>query len=327
MNKINWGIIAPGNIATTFCTALKEVDSAQLYSVASRTPSKAKAFADSFGFVKHAQNQQELLADPLIDIVYIASPHMFHADTAIECLKAGKAVLCEKPMSINSSEAERIFATATQYNTFFMEAVWTRFMPVYHQVLNWVNDGLIGDVKMVQASFGISRAFDPSHRLYDLNLAGGALLDVGIYPITFAQMVMQAPPEKISAFAHIGQSSVDESNAVTLQYKNGAIASLNSAINTKTSHEAWIYGTKGNIKIPDFWHPQTAELKTDDTETAVSIEHRVNGYEYEIEEVHKCLQAQLIESPTMSWQHSETVMKIMDEVRSQVGLKYPNEVT
>lgn len=326
MKKINWAIIAPGNIATTFCTALKEVESAQLYSVASRTPAKAKAFAESVGFVKYAQSQQELLADPLVDVVYIASPHIFHADTAIECLKAGKAVLCEKPMSINASEAERIFTIAKEQNTFFMEAVWTRFMPVYQQVLDWVNDGLIGDVKMVQASFGISRPFDPSHRLYDLNLAGGALLDVGIYPITFAQMIMQDVPQKISAFAHIGQSKVDESNAVTLQYKNGALASLNSAINTKTSHEAWIYGSKGNIKIPNFWHPQTAQLITDSAKDTVSIEHKVNGYEYEIDEVHKCLNAQLIESPTMSWLHSKTVLSIMDEVRSQIELAYPNEV-
>jgi predicted dehydrogenase len=325
MKKINWGVIAPGNIATKFCTALQEVESAELYSVASRTPTKAKTFADKFNFVKYAQHQQELLSDPLLDVVYIASPHMFHADAAIECLKAGKSVLCEKPMSINSSEADLIFTTAKDHNTFFMEAVWTRFMPVYQQIFKWIDEGLIGEVKMLQASFGISRPFDPSHRLYDLNLAGGALLDVGIYPITFAQMVMQEAPERISAFAHIGQSGVDESNAITLQYKNGTTASLNSAINSKTSHEAWIYGTKGNIKIPEFWHPQSAQLETEDTKESVSINHKINGYEYEIEEVHNCLQAKLLESPNMSWEQSKTVVNIMDEVRSQVGLKYPNE--
>ena len=327
MKKINWGIIAPGNIATTFCTALSGVSSAQLYSVASRTPSKAKAFAENFGFIKYANNQQELLADPLVDVIYIASPHVFHADTAIECLRAGKAVLCEKPMSINMFEAEQIFAIAKEHNTFFMEAVWTRFMPVYQHILDWINDGLIGEVKMLQASFGISRPFDPEHRLYDVKLAGGALLDVGIYPITFAQMILQETPNEISASAHIGPSHVDESNAMTFKYENGVIASLNSSITTKTSHEAWIYGTKGNIKIPSFWHPQTAQLNTDITDESVTIEHVINGYEYEIEEVHKCLEAQLLESPKMSWESSKTIMKIMDEVRSQIGLKYPNEAS
>ena len=184
-----------------------------------------------------------------------------------------------------------------------------------------------GEVKMLQASFGISKPFDPEHRLYDVKLAGGALLDVGIYPITFAQMILQETPNEISASAHIGPSHVDESNAMTFKYENGVIASLNSSITTKTSHEAWIYGTKGNIKIPSFWHPQTAQLNTDITDESVTIEHVINGYEYEIEEVHKCLEAQLLESPKMSWESSKTIMKIMDEVRSQIGLKYPNEAS
>lgn len=325
MKKINWAIIAPGKIATTFCSALKEIDSAQLYSVASRSPSKAKAFANKFGFVKHAQNQQALLADPLIDIVYIASPHTFHTETAIECLKAGKAVLCEKPMSINSSEAERVFAAAKEHNTFFMEAVWTRFMPIYQQVLKWVDDGLIGEIKMLQASFGILKPYDPSHRLYDIELAGGALLDVGIYPITFAQMLMQEAPEKISAVAHIGKSGVDENNGVTLRYKNGVIATLSSAINTKSSHDGWIYGSKGSIQIPNFWQAQSALLTSEDCHHSMSIEHKINGYEYEIEEAHRCLQENLLESPRMNWKSSAIIMNIMDKVRSEIELQYPSE--
>lgn len=325
MKKTNWAIIAPGNIARTFSKALQGVESARLYSVASRSANKAEAFAKDMGFDTFAESQEELLADPLVDIVYIASPHVFHADTAIECLQAGKAVLCEKPMAINSSEAERVFQTAKQHHTFYMEAVWTRFMPVLHQVLRWIQEGQIGEVKMVQASFGISKPFAPSHRLYDLKLAGGALLDVGIYPITFAQMIMQKVPEQILASANIGQSGVDESNAVTLKYPGGAIASVNSAISTQTSHEAWVYGSKGKIKIPTFWHPQEAFLFTDSGEERHSTAHKVNGYEYEIEEVQRCLLHGLIESPEMTWQHSKIVLTIMDEVRKQIGLRYPHE--
>lgn len=328
MKELNWAIMAPGNIAAKFATALQGVDSAKLYSVASRNPHKATEFANRFSFEKSAASYAELLADPKVDVVYIASPHSLHAEQSISCLQAGKAVLCEKPMTVNTTEAEAVFSLAKKKNLFYMEAVWTRFMPTLQKVRQWIEDGHIGEVEMIQANFGFCFPFEASHRLYDKTLAGGALLDLGIYPITFAQWVMQQAPSDISAVGQIGQSGVDEKNAILLHYPSGGIAVLNSSITAETTNEAWIFGSKGKIKIPQFWQCQQAILFEGDSrnnseiETVFDAPHRVNGYEYEIEEVHKCLSEQLIESPILPWNESITIMRIMDEVRNQIGLRY-----
>ena len=325
MKKINWGILAPGKIARSFATALQGLESAHLYSVASRNPDRAKAFAKAFNVETRADSYDALIADPKVDVIYIASPHTFHAEHAIACLRAGKAVLCEKPMTINSADAQRVVDVARQHNTFYMEAVWTRFMPIFKHIRQWIDNGDIGDIQMLQASFGIAAPYNERHRLYDMTLAGGSLLDLGIYPITFAQWVMQVPPDHIAALAKIGQSGVDERTGIVLSYPNAVIATLNAAITSRTSHEAWIFGSKGNVKIPRFWQGEQATLIVDDKEETITAAHRINGYEGEIEEVHRCLKAGLIESPIMSWYESLTVMGIMDEVRAQIGLRYPME--
>ncbi len=324
MNTVNWAILAPGNIARSFATALQGVDKAKLYSVASRQPEKAMAFAHEFGFETSAKSFADLLADPRVDVIYIASPHAFHAAQSIACLEAGKAVLCEKPMTLNAIQARHVFDVAKRRNLFYMEAVWTRFMPVLAQLRKWLDEGAIGEVEMVQANFCFSMPFDASHRMFDKSLGGGALLDLGIYPITFAQWLMQQAPTQVAATGVIGKSGVDEKNIVTLKYPNGVLASLTSGATANASNDAWIFGSKGKIKIPDFWHCQEAMLFRDDAQPVghISIPHRINGYEYEIEEVHRCLKAGLIESPDMSWQESLGVMAIMDQVRGQIGLEY-----
>jgi len=325
METINWGILAPGNIANSFAEALRGVPSAHLYSVASRDAGRARAFAQLHDFDTSADSYEALIKDPNVDAIYIASPHTFHAEQSIRCLQAGKAVLCEKPMTINAHEARRVIDAAQQYNTFYMEAVWTRFMPILKQVRRWIDDGEIGEIQLIQASLGFDISPEVRHRLYDPALAGGSLLDVGIYPITFAQWVMQEPPQQIAALAQMHSSGVDERAGIVLRYTNGVIATLNSAITARTSHDAWIFGSKGNIKLPRFWMAEEATLITGEEQTTVSRPHTINGYEGEIEEVHRCLQTGLIESPTMSWQKSLSVMEIMDEVRAQIGLRYPME--
>ena len=325
MKEINWGILAPGSIAHKFAQALQGVEDANLYSVASRNSQRASSFADQYGFTKAADDYEALLADPNVDAIYIASPHMVHAEQSIACLNAGKAVLCEKPMTVNADDAEKVIAIARETGTFYMEAVWTRFMPIYQQIRQWISDGLIGEVHMVQASFGFGREFDPDNRLFDPNLAGGALLDMGIYPITFAQWVFGGTPQRITALSHLGKSGVDERIGMVLQYDDGQIASLNSTVNATTMHDAWIYGSKGNIRVPLFWCANSASLIIDGVEQTIDTPHKVNGYEWEIKEVHRCLEQGLIESPVMSWQESVNVMRIMDEIRAQIGLEYPFE--
>lgn len=323
--KINWAILAPGNIAKKFATALKGVSDAHLYSVASRSSERAQAFAEEFGFETFAHDYDALIRDPKVDVIYIASPHTFHVEQSIACLEAGKAVLCEKPMSINVQGAQRVFDTAKANNTFYMEAVWTRFMPSLDKVRDLINSGAIGDVQTAQASFGIDVPFDETHRLYNKSLAGGALLDVGIYTVTFAQWLMQAMPEKITANAVIGDTGVDQRTSISLRYPKGQLVSLNSAIDSRSNHEAWIFGSKGRIRMSSFWQCQEAMLETEQGQTLIPMPHRINGYEGEIEETNRCLREGKIQSERLTWDESLSVMQIMDEARQQIGLRYSED--
>jgi len=330
MKNTNWAIIAPGNIAEKFATALQAVNGAHCYSVASRNIQRAQKFADQFGFEKVGESYQALISDPKVDAVYIASPHMLHAEQSISCLNAGKAVLCEKPMTVNSQEARKVIEAARQNNTFFMEAVWTRFMPIHRKVREWISQGQIGETEMLQASFGVAMNYGPEHRIFNSELAGGALLDLGIYPITMAQIAFAEAPSKISALAEIGVTGVDENLGMVLHYSQGQIATLNASVRATTSCDAWIFGSAGRIHLPLFWCAEVATLYKNDDTTPREVEkhqhaHAVNGYEYEIEEVQRCLNTGLLESPLLPWNESLTTMKIMDEVRSQIGLKYPFE--
>ena len=334
MKTINWGILAPGNIAHKFATALTTIEGAALHSVASRDSSRAQAFQQLYGATKYARDYAELIADHEVDAIYIASPHRYHAEHALRCLRAGKAVLCEKPMTVNLSEAEQVFTAAAEHQVFYMEAVWTRFMPIYKQISTWVSEGKIGKVGTIQASFGINVPFDAAHRLFAPELAGGALLDLGIYPITVAQMIIGQTPDRVVAAAELGKSGVDESTGMVLHYPNGAVASLNCGTRANSSLDCWIFGDQGSIHIPQFWQAESATLyqppeshhsNARENATECHRPHSVNGYEYEILEVNRCLREGLLESPLMRWQDSRDVMHIMDSVRAQIGLKFPFE--
>jgi dihydrodiol dehydrogenase / D-xylose 1-dehydrogenase (NADP) len=325
MKKINWAILAPGKMASKFATALKGVADAHLYSVASRNVTRARAFADLYDFETVAPSYDALMADPKVDVIYIASPHTLHAEQSIDCLKSGKAVLCEKPMTINADQATRVFDAAQANQSFYMEAVWTRFMPMLIKVRDIIDSGRIGEVQTAQASFGINVPFSPHHRLYDPQLAGGALLDVGIYTITFAQWLMQTAPVQITAAAQLGPTGVDQRTGLILRYPQGQVATLNASINSISNHEAWIFGSKGSIKMSSFWQCEEIAVMFDGETEIVTMPHRINGYEGEIEEVQRCLNANKIQSELFPWSESLIVMNIMDEARKQIGLRYPSE--
>jgi len=325
MTKINWAIIAPGNIAKKFATALQGVQNVNLYSVASRNLSRAQEFARDYGFETVAESYEILIADPRVDVIYIASPHTLHVEQSIACLNAGKSVLCEKPMSINAADAKRVFDAARVNNVFYMEAVWTRFMPMLDKARELIDGDSIGEIQTVQASFGIDVPFSPKHRLHNPQLAGGALLDVGIYTITFAQWLMQTPPVQVSALSQLGKTGVDERTGVILRYPGGQVATLNSAITSRSNHEAWIFGSKGSIQMSSFWQCQEMILHANGSSERFNMPHRINGYEGEIEEVNRCLNEGKIQSDIFPWSESLTVMEIMDEARSQIGLRYPAE--
>ncbi len=327
MKTIRWGILGLGNIAKAFVTGLRAVPDAQVVAVGSRSLIKAQAFAAEFcpdHSVSAHGSYAALAADPAVDVIYIATPHPMHLADALLCLEAGKAVLCEKPIAVNAKQVEQMIAVARRKQVFLMEAMWTRFLPVMVQVRQWLQEGAIGQPRQVAADFGFRGPWEPDGRLLNPAYAGGALLDVGIYPIAFAAMVFGAQPQSIGGTAHIGTTGVDEQAAISLGYVGGGQAALRCAIQTETPQQARIDGTEGSIVLPNkFWQATTATLTAGTRNETISLPHVANGYEYEAMEVGRCLRAGIMESPIMPLAESLALMRILDTLRQQWGLRYP----
>ncbi len=325
-HPVRWGLIGPGSIANSFATGLRAVPGASLNAVASRDRDRAAAFAARYGAATAYGNVEDLAADPAVDAIYIATPHPHHAAVARICLAAGKAVLCEKPITMNAGELVELIELAKARRVFLMEAMWTRFLPIMGRVRAWLAEGAIGEPRLVQADFGCRNGWDPAGRWLNPALGGGALLDVGIYVLAFGYQVFGAQPERIAGFAHLGATGVDEQAAMMLRWSGGRLASLTCAVRTNTPHVARINGTDGSIVIPDFWHATSATLTTSAGRSeAVTLPFAANGYEYEAIEVGRCLAAGLVESPVMGWDESLSIQRSMDELRRQWGLVYPGE--
>jgi predicted dehydrogenase len=245
-----------------------------------------------------------------------------HCEHTLLALDAGKAVLCEKPFAVSAREARLMIERARARKLFLMEAMWTRFNPITVQVRRWLAEGRIGEPRLATVDFGFRTAWNPESRLLNPALAGGALLDVGVYVLAYASMVFGRPAQ-IQAVSHIGETGVDEQTAIVLRYGGGQIASLTCAVRTPTPHGARIYGTEGAIEIPAFWHAPTAKLirlKEDPVEATGDF-----GFRYEIAETHACLAAGKTESDAMPLAETLAIAETMDEVRRQIGLRYPFE--
>ncbi len=324
-NKIRWGIISTGNIATSFAEGLQVVEDAELVAVGSRSQNSADAFGEKFNIPNLHDSYEALVNDPNVDAVYIGTPHPFHKDNALLCLEAGKAVLCEKPFTVNADDANVVIEAAKTKGLFLMEALWSRFLPAIVKMKALIADGAIGEVRMVQADFGFRAPLDPEHRLFAPELAGGALLDVGVYPINMAWMVLGAPAD-IQTTVHIGQTGVDEQVGMLFHYAGGPIAVLSCATRTETQKEAIISGTEGVIRVDaNWWQADKITLiKGEDTQV-FEFPFDANGYEYEAREVGRCLRAGLTESPHMTHAETLAIMQTMDAIRAQWGLTYPME--
>jgi predicted dehydrogenase len=321
---IRWGIIGLGAIARKFASDLAYVPDARLVAVGSRSLAKATAFAAEFTAARAYASYQELIADREVDAIYVATPHPMHRADAISCLEGGKAVLCEKPFAVNHGELERVIAVARHARVFLMEAMWTRFLPAMVRVREWIAGGAIGDPRMLSADFGFRCAWDPASRLLDPALGGGALLDVGVYTVALAQQLF-GPPERIAGLATIGATGVDEQSAFIFAHAHGRLSVLSCAVRTATPQEARIDGENGRITIPAFWHATTARLAASDRNEQIETPFPGNGYQYEAIEVGRCLRAGLLESPAMTHGESLHIMRTMDELRRQWGLRYPGE--
>jgi predicted dehydrogenase len=340
MQTVRWGILSTGYIANLFAEGLTAVDSAEIKAVGARSRSSAEAFGERWGVPNRHAGYEALARDPDVDVIYIGTPHPYHFEHTLLCLEAGKHVLIEKPFAMNARQARQMIELARSKGLFLMEAMWTRFLPAMVQVREWLAAGAIGEVEMARANLSFMAEFDPASRLFAPELGGGSLLDVGIYPISFASMIFGAP-KTIASTACLGQTGTDDRSAYLLGYEGGKTALLSSAVRLGVPVEAEIIGTQGYIKIHEPWiNPRVVTLATPaapgvesrlifegnvfDTQT-VHLPTQGNGYNYEAIEVGECLRAGRRESRVMPLDESLAIMETLDAIRGQWGLAYPNE--
>jgi predicted dehydrogenase len=326
MKAVRWGILGTGGIARTFVDGLGSLPEAEVLAVGSRSEASAAAFAGEKEIPRHYGAYEGLAEDPDVDVVYVATPHPFHAENAELCLRAGKAVLCEKPFTLNAAEAERVVGLARERGLFLMEGMWTRFFPLMQEVRRLVTEGTIGEVRMLNVDFGFRAELDPASRLFDPALGGGALLDVGVYCVSMASMVLGRPTEAIGLF-HLGETGVDEQASIVLEYEGGRLANLSIGVRTASPQEATIMGTDGYVRIHSpWWRPSSTTISRPGREDE-TVEKPVsgNGFGYEAAEVMRCLERGETESAIMPLDETIAVMRTMDGLRAAWGLEYPGE--
>ncbi len=327
MQEIKWGIMGCGGIAHMFADSLNALDDGVLLAGASRTPGRARSFAKKHGMERVYTDYESLATDPEVNAVYIATTHNFHFENARLCLENGKHVLCEKPFTVNAAQTKELIALACEKNLFMMEAVWTRFLPAIGKLRELLAEGAIGEVLTVKADFSITGEFSADHRLRNKALAGGALLDLGIYPITFAAIVFGEQPVRIQSSAVIGETGVDDRSFFLFDYEGGRRAQLSSSFTHNAPSEGIVCGTKGYIRVPVFHAAQ--ELHIHRAGRDPEILKRPYGdnenFTFEITEAMECIAAGKIESDMLPLSETLAVMQTMDTLRAQWGLKYEGE--
>lgn len=324
--RFRWGILSTGRIAGQFADSLKNLPDAELVAVGSRTREAADRFGDAHGVPRRHVGYEALAADPEVDAIYVATPHHLHKENTLLCIRAGKAVLCEKPLAINAAEAAVMLDAARERGVFLMEAMWTRFIPLVGRLRELVRDGAIGEVRMISADFGFRAPVDEWHRLFNPETGGGALLDVGVYTVSLGSMLC-GPALRVAALAHIGSTDVDEEMGILVQYGAGRIGVMYTALRVNTPHEAMILGTEGRIRIhAPFWKPTAMTVsRAGADDEVIEMPFDPPGYQFEAEEVMRCVRAGRPESPIMPLDESLRIMKTLDELRAQCGLRYPME--
>lgn len=324
MRTIKWGILGLGKIAHKFAEGLKYVNNARLYAVGSRTAEKAENFANKYMVEKFYGSYEELAKDSDVDIIYIATPHNLHCENTIMCLENKKAVLCEKPFAINSNEVDKMIKSAKENKVFFMEGMWTRFLPHIEKIIEMIDSGKIGKPKTLFADFGFKADYLPEERLFNNKLGGGSLLDIGIYPV-FLSLLLFGKPDEIKALANIGETDVDESCGIIFKYDDGRMSVLHSTIIADTNIEAEIFGTKMSIKINPLWFMPTNIVikKKFKKPKGIHINTIGNGYNYEAEEATQCLLNNKLESERLTLSFSRDLISLLDQIRKKCGIIYP----
>ncbi|MGX1560740.1 Gfo/Idh/MocA family protein [Streptomyces sp. NPDC055506] len=328
-DTVRWGILATGGIAAAFTADLFDLPDAEVVAVASRSEESAKAFAERFGIPRAYGDWNALARDEDIDVVYVATPHTAHRTAAGLCLAAGRNVLCEKPFTLNVGEAAELVALAREHGRFLMEAMWMYCNPLVRRLKSLVDDDAIGEVRSVQADFGLAGPFPPSHRLRNPELGGGALLDLGVYPVSFAQLLLGEPSD-IAARAVLSEEGVDLQTGALLSWESGALGSVHCSIVGGTATSASVTGSRGRIDIPGgFFFPDRFVLHRDgrDAEefTADPADGPRNSLRHEATEVMRAVRAGETESPLVPLDGTLAVMRTLDAIRERVGVRYPGE--
>lgn len=326
---VRWGILATGGIAASFTANLLDMPDAEVVAVASRTDASAKAFAERFGIARAYGEWGALAEDEDVDVVYVATPHASHRAAAGLCLEAGRAVLCEKAFALNAREARDLVTLARRRGLFLMEAMWMYCHPLIRRLKALVDDGAIGEVRTVQADFGLAGPFPPAHRLRDPEQGGGSLLDLGVYPVSFAQLLLGEPSE-VTARAMLSDEGVDLQTGMLLSWESGAHALLHCSINAGTPVAASVTGSRGRIDVPNgFFYPDRFVLHRDGRDpeefTAVPEHGPRDSLKHEAAEVMHRLRAGDTESPLVPLDGTLAVMRTLDAVRERIGVRYPGE--
>lgn len=325
MGKFNVGILGSGMIAGVMAKTVNGMKDVALYAVGSRSMEKAKAFADKFGCRKAYGTYEDLVSDKKIDLIYIATPHSEHYANARLCIQYKKPVLCEKAFTANAKQAEELIHFAEEKGVFIAEAIWTRYMPLLNTITDAIDNGVIGEPKMLTANLGYAIKDVP--RLVRPELAGGALLDLGVYPLNFAAMIFGSDVEKITSACTFTKSGVDEQNSMTLTYADGRMAVLHSTMCSNTDRRGIIYGTEGYMEIANINNYEGIKIYDLSGKKVASCKRpkQITGYEYEVEACMKALKKNKLECPEMP--HAETIrmMKMMDSIRAEWGIKFPFE--
>lgn len=318
---IGWGVVATGGIADVVTSDMRLVDGTEVRAVSSRDPARAAAFAARHGIPRSYGSYQELLADPSVDVVYVATPHSGHYSVAKDALLAGKAVLCEKPLTVTLAAAEELVALARRQGVFLMEAMWTRFNPLVRRMRQLIADGFVGQIRSIHADFGALFPTDLAHRGWDPLLGGGSLLDLGVYPVALTQMLLGEPTGIVTH--GLVRNGVDAQAALLLTYPDGVSAQLTSSIIAAHPVRAVVVGTAGRIELlPEFF--RASEMSVNGVSETVELTG--HGYTYQIAEVNARLLAGDKESPEMTLDDTLAVMRILTTALAQLGVRYPDTV-
>jgi predicted dehydrogenase len=325
-SPLRWGILGPGSIARRFSNDVKNLDGHKLMAVGSRDAAKADTFANEYEIPNRHGSYEALVSDPEVDVVYVATPHTFHKEHSLLALTHGKPVLCEKPFTINRGEAEAVVAEARKRGLFLMEGMWSRCFPIMVKLRELLKEGAIGELRMAQADFGFRAGVNPESRLFNPALGGGALMDVGVYTVSLASMVL-GTPTAISSESHLGSTGVDEDAGMVFKYADGQIALLSTSVRLNTPHEVVLLGTEGRIKIQSpWWCPRAMTVsRSGQPDERIEIPFEGGGFQFEAEHVAACLRAGKTESDIIPLDETLSIMATLDTLRAQFGLKYPME--